>query len=106
MSSDTSDDLFPEIRNPEGDYVINERCLLRTRDAHRMVLVSGMSLAQYAVGDCMSEALAMVNLVDQGWADQDDVAKAFGCSVRTVRRHQHRFEEGGLPALGRSGGYP
>ena len=106
MPSDTSDDLFPEIRNPEGDYVINERCLLRTRDAHRMVLVSGMSLAQYAVGDCMSEALAMVNLVDQGWADQDDVAKAFGCSVRTVRRHQRRFEEGGLPALGRSGGYP
>ena len=48
----------------------------------------------------------MVNLVDQGWADQNDVAKAFGCSVRTLRRHQRRFEQGGLAALGRAGGYP
>ncbi len=48
----------------------------------------------------------MVNLVDQGWADQNDVAKAFGCSVRTLRRHQRRFDEGGLAALGRTGGYP
>jgi transposase len=106
MTSDTGDDLFPQIRNPEGHHVINARCSLRTQDGYRVVLVSGMSLAQYAVGDRMSEALAMVNLVDQGWADQDDVAKAFGCSVRTVRRHERRFEEGGLPALGRSGGYP
>jgi prepilin-type processing-associated H-X9-DG protein len=65
-----------------------------------------MPLAQYAVGDHMSEALAMVNLVDQGWADQNDVAKAFGCSVRTLRRDQRRFEQGGLAALGRAGGYP
>ena len=106
MTSDTSDDLFPHIRNPKGHHVINARCSLRTQNGCRMVLVSGMPLAQYAVGDRMSEALAMVNLVDQGWADQDDVAKAFGCSVRTVRRHERRFEEGGLPALGRSGGYP
>jgi len=48
----------------------------------------------------------MVSLVDQGWADQKEVARAFGCSPRTVRRHQRRFEEGGLAALGRSGGYP
>lgn len=106
MTSDTDQDLFPQIRNPEGDHVINERCLLRTQDGNRVVLVSKIPLAQYAVGDRMSEALAMVNLVDQGWANQADVAKAFGCSVRTVRRHQRRFEEGGLPALGRSVGYP
>jgi len=48
----------------------------------------------------------MVNLIDQGWADQNDVARVFGCSVRTVRRHQRRFEEGGLAALGHGKGYP
>ncbi len=48
----------------------------------------------------------MVSLVDQGWADQNDVAKAFGYSARTVRRYEQRFAEGGLPELGRSGGYP
>jgi transposase len=54
----------------------------------------------------MSEAHAMVSLIDLGWADQNDVAEAFGCSARTLRRHQRRFEEGGLAALGRPNGYP
>jgi transposase len=106
MTSDSSDDLFPEVHNPEEYRVINQRCSVRTQDGHCVVLVSGIPHAQYAVGDRMSEALAMVNLVDQGWADQNDVAKAFGCSVRTLRRHQRRFDEGGLAALGRAGGYP
>jgi hypothetical protein len=106
MASDQSDDLFPHLRNPEGTQTINERCVLRTQDGYRVVFVSGIPLAHYAVGDSMSEAHAMVNLVDQGWANQNEVAKAFGCSERTLRRHQRRFEEGGLPALGRGSGYP
>ena len=48
----------------------------------------------------------MVNLVEQGWASQQEVARAFRCSVRTLRRHQQRFEGGGLAALGRQSGYP
>jgi transposase len=54
----------------------------------------------------MSEAHAMVSLIELGWADQNDVAKAFGCSARTLRRYQQRLEEGGLAALGRLNGYP
>ena len=65
-------------------------------------MVSGIVLAQYALGDRMAEAYAMVSLVEQGWADQNEVARAFGCSARTVRRHQRRFEDGGLAALGRA----
>jgi transposase len=106
MANPRSDDLFPEARNPEGTQVINGRCFVLTQDGHRVVLVSGIPLAQYAVGDRMSEANAMVNLIDLGWADQNDVAKAFGYSVRTVRRDQARFAEGGLAALGRANGYP
>lgn len=34
------------------------------------------------------------------------MARAFGCSARTVRRQQQRFAEGGLAALGRKRGYP
>ena len=48
----------------------------------------------------------MVGLVDQGWADQNDVARAFGISARTLRRQAQRFDEGGLAALGRPRGYP
>jgi len=78
----------------------------QTRDGRRVVSVSGIVLAQYAVGDRMSEAYAMVSLVEQGHADQNDVARAFGCSARTVRRCQERFASGGLPALARTCGYP
>jgi transposase len=86
--------------------VINDRCLFRTQDGHRVVIVSGIILAQYAVGDRMAEAHAMVSLVEQGWADQNDVARAFGYAARTVRRQQRRFEDGGLAALGQGNGYP
>ena len=106
MSQSPSDDLFPEARNPAGLQVINERCRLLTGDGHRVVLVCGMPIAQYALGDRMSETHAMVSLIDLEWADQNDVAQAFGCSARTLRRYQRRFEQGGLAALGRPAGYP
>jgi transposase len=101
-------ELFPsqDLCAPSGTVPINARCTLRTKDGDRAVLVAGMPIAHFAVGDRMAETYAMVTLVDQGWADQVEVARAFGCSTRTVRRMQHRFDEGGLPALGRSPGFP
>lgn len=105
-TSEVQGDLFPEAKTPEDTCVVNERCLIRTRDGHRVVIGSGILLWQYAVGDHMAEAHAMVSLVEGGWADQNDVARAFGCSTRTVRRQQRRYEEGGLAALGQRHGYP
>jgi transposase len=106
MGAAKSDDFFPDVRNAEGIQIINERCLIRTQDQHRVVLVAGIVLAQYALSDPMAEAYVRVHLVEQGWATQSDVARAFACSTRTVRRDQRRFEEGGLAALGRPDGYP
>jgi transposase len=106
MATEQTHDLFPGVGKPEGIRVINERCLIRTQDDFCVVIVSGIVLAQYAANDHMAEAYGMVSLVEQGWADQNDVARAFGCSVRTVRRHQRRFESGGLAALGHGSGYP
>src|ERR1022692_1108336 len=54
----------------------------------------------------MGQAHAMVSLVEQGWANQIEVAAAFHQSVRTVRREQRRFEDGGLTALVSANGYP
>lgn len=99
-------ELFPEVNAPEGTVVINARCLLKTQNGRRIVVVAGVVIAQYARVDGMSEAHAMVSLIDQGWAYQEEVARAFGCSARSVRRQQRRFEEGGLPALGRARGCP
>jgi transposase len=100
------DDLFPEAHNSESLCVINSRCLVRSQDGYCVVLVSGIALAQYEASDRMAEAHAMVSLVEQGWANQNEVARAFDCSARTVRRHQRRFEKGGLAALGQTDGYP
>src|SRR5579863_1707262 len=106
MGAGKNDDLFPEVRNPEDTRVINERCSARTRDGYCVVLVSGIVLAQYALTDRMAESYAMVSLVEQGWATQRDVARAFGYSERKVRRDQQRFQDGGLAALGQFSGYP
>ena len=97
-------DFFVDVDAPDGTSFVNARCLMRTQDGHRLVIVSGVVIAQYALGERMAEAHAMVSLIDQGWADQKDVARAFGCSARSVRRHQRCFEDGGLPALGRIAG--
>jgi prepilin-type processing-associated H-X9-DG protein len=99
-------EFFPPPKPPAGTVAINDRCLIRTRDGHRLVIASGIVLFQYTLGDRMAEAYSMVSLVEAGWADQTDVARAFGCSDRTLRRHQRRFEDGGLSALGHGGGYP
>jgi DNA-binding CsgD family transcriptional regulator len=100
-------DLFGAGALGEDDVVvINERCRVRTRDGYRVVSVSGLVLAHYEVGDRLGETHAIVSLVEQGWAQQSEVARAFGCSQRTVRRQQRRFEAGGLAALGQPRGYP
>lgn len=98
--------LFVEQDERGTRVFVNARCQVQTLDGYCVVHVGGLPLAHYAIGDRMSEAYAMVSLVSQGWAQQNEVARAFGCSERTVRRHQRRFDDGGLSALGRPSGYP
>jgi DNA-binding CsgD family transcriptional regulator len=98
-------ELFPSP--PSCDAVpINERCLVRACGQHRVVVVCGLPVLQFAADDRLAKTHAMINLVQQGWGDQNDVARAFGCSTRTLRRHEMRFAEGGLSALARPRGYP
>lgn len=99
-------DLF-EHRGSDGSTVhVSVRCTLRIRDGHCVVLGSGIPLLHYAEGDEMARAHAIVSIVEQEWATQVEAARAFRCTPRTVRRLLRRFEEGGLRALGRRGGYP
>lgn len=102
----TPPDLFPPAPPPPGTIVINERCLIRTRDRYRVLVVAGLPVLHFAAEDRMAEAYAMVCLVEQGWADQNDVARALGYSRRTLYRYQLRFEQGGISALGQPRGFP
>jgi transposase len=47
-----------------------------------------------------------VSLVERGWADQNDVARIFEVTARTLRRYQRRYEDEGMVGLGRGPGYP
>jgi prepilin-type processing-associated H-X9-DG protein len=88
-----------------GAVVINARCMLRMEDDQRVVVVGGMPVHQYNAEDKVAEAYAMVFLSDSGFAGQNEIAKAFGCSERTVRRHQRRYARGGMAALATRGGW-
>jgi len=84
---------------------INARCALRAEGEHRVVVVAGLAVHHYSAQDAVAEAYAMVFLVDAGYAIQREVAAAFGCSERTVRRHQQRYQEGGMAALAARSGW-
>jgi hypothetical protein len=82
--------------------VINARCSLRIEAAERVIVVVGLPVHHYRAEDAVAEAYAMVFLVEAGFAWQTDVARAFARSVRTMRRYQGRYAQGGMAALGRS----
>jgi transposase len=88
--------LAPE---PAGTAFINARCVLRAEGDHRVILVAGLPVQHYGANDAVAEAYAMVFLVDAGYATQTEVARAFKCSARTLRRHQRRYHDGGMTAL-------
>jgi transposase len=90
---------------PSNTVVINARCSLRIEADERVIVVAGLPVHHYRGGDVVAEAYAMVFLVESGFAQQTDVARAFGRSVRTVRRYQARYAHGGMTALGRQEGW-
>jgi transposase len=85
--------------------VINARCSLRIEAGERVIVVAGLPVHHYRAEDAVAEAYAMVFLVESGFAQQTDVARAFARSVRTVRRHQGRYAQAGMAALGGEEGW-
>jgi DNA-binding CsgD family transcriptional regulator len=71
-----------------------------------VILVHGIRFANYSVADRAAEAYALVSLFEAGYADQNDMARCFGYSTRTLRRYQQRLRAGGLSALARPQGRP
>src|SRR5207302_791569 len=72
----------------------------------RVILVHGVAYSHYSLEDRIAEAYALVKLYESGYADQNDLARAFGYSTRTLRRFQQRLHRGGLNALIRPQGRP
>jgi transposase len=85
--------------------VINARCSLRIEADQRVIVIAGLPVHHYCAEDAVAEAYAMVFLVQSGFAQQTEVARAFARSVRSVRRYQRRYAQGGMAALGREQGW-
>ena len=85
--------------------VINARCTLRAEEDQRVIVVGGLAVFHYCAADAVAEAYAMVMLVDSGFAQQSEVAQAFGKSERTIRRQQGRYAQAGMVGLGRPEGW-
>ena len=90
---------------PSNTVVINARCSLRTEADQRVIVVAGLPAHHYRAEDVVAEAYAMVFLVNSGFAQQTEVARAFAVSVRTIRRYQEHYAAGGMAALGREEGW-
>jgi len=90
---------------PSNTVVINARCSLRIEADRRVIVIAGLPVHHYRAEDAVAEAYAMVFLVESGFAQQTDVARAFERSVRTIRRYQERYGDGGMAALAREEGW-
>lgn len=104
--SSTQPELGLDIPSNPNIIIINSLCTVKKEGAVHVVYVAGLAMHHWTDWDRMAEAYAMVGLVRCGYADQNDVARAFGYSTRTLRRDQDRFEAQGMAALGRSAGRP
>lgn len=91
---------------PAGIIIVNDRVCLHSEGSRRVVLVHGVIVAHYDMRDRAAEEYAMLTLFDSGYADQKEIARAFRCSERSIRRYAQRFELRGLPALGHTPGRP
>src|SRR5216684_9054447 len=98
--------LLPAPAPPSGTVLVNDRVSFQTEGKQRVILVHGMFFSHYSADDPAAEAYAMVTLFESGYADQNDIARSFGYSTRTLRRYQQRLQAGGLRALARSEGRP
>ncbi len=70
------------------------------------VHIAGLPVYTRKSGDKVTEAYAMVSLVEHGYAEQIEAAGAFGICERTLRRRQRNYESRGMKGLHCSDGRP
>ena len=84
---------------------INARCTLRRETEQCVIVMAGLPVHHYRADDAVAQAYAMVLLVQSGFAQQTEVARAFDVAERTVRRYEERYAQDGMVGLGREAGW-
>jgi transposase len=96
----------PDLPPATPTIFVNDRVCYYTESGQRVILVHGIAFAHYSSDDRTAESYALISLFESGYADQNDLARCFGYSTRTLRRYLERFKSGGLSALARPRGRP
>src|SRR5258707_6430251 len=99
-------ELFVRPAPSSDTVVVNDRVCFQTEEKQRVVFVHGVIFSHYAIEDRTAEAYAMVLLFESGYADQNDIARCFVYSARSLRRYQVLLRAGGLTPLARPAGRP
>jgi hypothetical protein len=100
-------ELFACPSPTSGTVFINDRVCFQTEEKQRVVFVQGVVFAHYGIEDRSAEAYAMVQLFESGYADQNDIARCFGYSARSLRRYQERLRRvGSAPSPAQEDGLP
>src|SRR5882762_5997433 len=97
-------ELLPAPPVLSSSAMVNHHVCVQTEGNQRLILVHGIIFSHYSTQDRAAEAYAMITLFESGYADQNDIARSFGYSTRTLRRYQQRLQAGGLRALARPQG--
>src|SRR5258706_3187213 len=100
------EELFTCATEISGTVFVNDRVCVQTEEDQRVISVHGVVFSHYSIKDRTAEAYAMVLLFESGYADQNDIARCFGYSARSLRRYQERLKIGELTALARPEGRP
>ena len=78
--------LFTDPSPGSNTVFVNERVSFQTENHQRLILVQGVVFSHYSLHDRAAEAYSLVKLFESGYADQNDLARCFGYSARTLRR--------------------
>jgi hypothetical protein len=89
-----------------GFVFVNDHVHFSTEGTERVIFVHGVVFAHHDISDRAAEAYAMVSLFETGYANQNEIARAFNLTTRSLRRYQERLETGGLAAIVRPEGRP
>jgi DNA-binding CsgD family transcriptional regulator len=100
------EELFTHATEISSTVFVNDRVCVQTEEDQRVISVHGVVFSHYSIKDRTAETYAMVLLFESGYADQNDIARCFGYSARSLRRYQERLRAGGLSALARPRGRP
>jgi hypothetical protein len=85
-------ELFVRPAPSSDTVVVNDRVCFQTEEKQRVVFVHGVIFSHYAIEDRTAEAYAMVLLFESGYAAQNEIARCFGYSARSLRRYQERLK--------------